>query len=229
MKYVMLFLGVLAGIPLIWRQREPLGLKKPWQVLLLCLGFSAGSTLSAMLFASLEGLLSGNGFRFGAISTYGVYFFAPPAVYFAAKAAKRDGWRWVDMFAVYAPPSLFLMRINCLASGCCGGSPIGSTGFHWPTRQAEMIFYAIMFLVLLRREKAGARIGTAFPLLAGAYGAFRFIEEWFRDYSLGALIHMAHIWSLMALIIGFGLYFELASSDGGFNTTAARPKKERSR
>ena len=223
MKYVMLFLGVLAGIPFIWKQREQLGLKRPWQILLLCLSFSAGSTLSAMLFASLEGLLSGNGFRFGAISTYGVYFFFPLAVYFAAKGMKRDGWRWVDMFAVYAVPSLFLMRINCLVSGCCGGSPIGSTGLHWPTRQAEMIFYAIMFLVLLRREKAGTQIGTAFPLLAGVYGAFRFIEEWFRDYSLGVLIHMAHIWSLMAIIIGFGIYFKL---NGGW-AQANRPRNDK--
>ena len=223
MKYVMLSLGVLAGIPLIWRQREPLGLKNPWQAILLCLGFSAGSTLSAMLFASLEGLLSGNGFRFGAISTYGVYFFFPPTVWFAAKAVKRNGWRWLDMFAVYALPSLFLMRCNCLRSGCCGGSPIGSTGLRWPTRQVEMIFYAIMLLVLLRREEAGARSGTAFPLLAGAYGAFRFIEEWFRDYSGESLIHLAHIWSLMAIIIGFGLYFELNS---GW-TQASGPRKEK--
>lgn len=43
MKYVMLFPGVPAGIPLIWRQREPLGLKNPRQALLLCLGFSAGT------------------------------------------------------------------------------------------------------------------------------------------------------------------------------------------
>ena len=224
MKYVMLFLGVLAGIPFMWRQWEQLGLKRPWQALLLCLGFSAGSMLSAMLFASLEGLLSGNGFRFGAISTYGVYFFFPPAVYFAAKGMKRDGWRWVDMFAVYAVPSLFLMRCNCLASGCCGGRPIGSTGFYWPTRQAEMIFYAIMFLVLLRREKAGAQNGTAFPLLAGAYGSFRFIEEWFRDHPGGALVHMAHTWSLMAILIGFGLYFELNSG----RTQASGPRKKRS-
>lgn len=40
---------------------------------------------------------------------------------------------------------------------------------------------------------------------------------------------MAHIWSLTAIIIGFDLYFELASSGEGINTTAARPKKERSR
>ena len=220
MKYVMLVLGVLAGIPFVWRQREPLGLKKPWQVLLLCLGFSAGSMLSAMLFASLEGLLSGNGFRFVAISTYGVYFFFPLAVYFAAKGMKRNGWRWVDMFAVYAAPSLFLMRINCLVSGCCGGRPIGSTGFYWPTRQAEMIFYVIRFLVLIRREKAGARTGTAFPLLAGTYGTFRFIEELFRDHPGGSLFHMAHIWSMMAVIIGFGLYFEL-NSDRGTSKQAA--------
>lgn len=224
MKYVMLFLGVLVGIPFIWRQREQLGLKRPWQALLLCLGFSAGSMLSAMIFASLEELLSGNGFGFGAISTYGVYFFCSPAVYFAAKRVKRDGWRWMDMFAVYALPSLFLMRINCLLNGCCGGRAIGDTGLHWPTRQAEMIFYAIMFLILLRREKAGAQNGTAFPLLAAAYGAFRFIEEWFRDHSGGSLIHLAHIWSLMAVIIGLGLYFELNSG----RTQKSGPRRERS-
>lgn len=211
LKYGMILLGVLAGFPLIWRRREKLGLKGPGLVLLVCLGFSAGSVLAALLFATLEGLISGNGFHFGAISTYGVYLFCPMAVILAAKAAERDAGRWVDVFALYALPSLFLMRCNCLMNGCCGGRPIGDTELSWPTRQAEMIFYAVMLVVLLRREKAGAPKGAAFPLLTAAYGAFRFVEEWFRSSSGTSLLHLAHLWSVLAFISGLGFYYELNS------------------
>lgn len=208
-KYLTVLLGFLAGYPLVWRRKETLGLKKGWQAVLLCICFSACSVLSALVFATLEGLLGGEGLRFGEISTYGVYLFCPIVIFLTVRATERDGGRWMDVFALYALPSLFLMRCNCLFSGCCGGRAIGQTGLFWPTREAEMVFYAVMFLVLLRREKRGAPKGTAFPLLAAAYGGFRFVVEWFRATSGDALIHLAHLWSVLSVITGIAVYFEL--------------------
>lgn len=224
LKYIMVLLGLLAGIPLVWRRREALGLESPGQALLLCFGFSLCSVLAAMAFAALEGLISGTGAGFGSISTYGVYLFCPAAVLLAARAAGKDGGRWLDMFALYALPSLFLMRVNCLLSGCCVGRYITADGPRWPVRQAEMAFYGVFLIVLLRREKAGAPEGTAFPLLAAVYGAFRFAAEWFREGSGGSLIHLAHVWSMMAVIIGLGVYFELNSG----RTQKSGPRRERS-
>lgn len=216
-------MGLLAGFPLVWMRRGALGLKGPGQVLVMCLGFSLCSVLAAMVFACLEGLLSGGWHSFGSISTYGVYLFCPAAVLLAARAAGKDGLCWLDAFALYAPVSLLLMRCNCLASGCCSGRVIGDTGLYWPTREAEMVFYAVILLVLLRRERAGAPKGTAFPLLAASYGAFRFVEEWFRAGSGGSLIHLAHLWSVAAVVAGLGVYFELNSG----RAQKRAPRRER--
>lgn len=169
-----------------------------------------------MLFAGIESLIAGEGFRFGAISTYGVYFICPVLLIFAAKICQKDIRSVFDVFALYAMPSLFLIRCNCLLSGCCGGTEIPGTGLHWPTREAEMLFYVFMLIFLIRREKNGALKGTAFPLLMIFYGGFRFIEEWFRAASGAGMIHLAHLWSLIAIAIGCSVYFELkAGKDRG--------------
>lgn len=218
-KYIAVLLGLLAGFPLVWKRRARLGLKDAWQVGLLCLAYSTFSVAAALVFAGVESLLSGEGFRLGAISTYGVYFFCPVFLLLLARALKKPGREWMDVFALYALPSLFLLRINCLISGCCGGRQIGSTGLHWPTREAEMVFYGILLLVLLRRERTGAQPGTAFPLLTAAYGAFRFMEEWFRTGTGGSLLHLAHGWSVLACILGLGFYFEC---NAGYGRAKAR-------
>lgn len=210
-KYIVILLGLLAGFPLVWRRRERLGLHDPSQAALACSLLTALSVGSAMLFAALESAISGGTVSLGAVSTYGVYFICPILLLLLARVLKRDAKSWFDVYALYALPSLFLLRCNCLVSGCCSGRPIADTGLHWPTRQAELVFYAAMLLVLLRREKADAPAGTAFPLLMASYGAFRFIEEWFREAQGAGLIHLAHAWSVAAIVIGLGLYFELGN------------------
>lgn len=209
-KYLAVLLGVLAGFPLVWRRRDSLGLKRPWQIVLICAAFSVFSVLSAILFAALESLLGGQSPSFGAISTYGVYLICPFLVLLLSKALKRNPRSVFDAYAFYALPSLFLLRCNCLWSGCCGGRFIpGSGSLHWPTREAEMIFYAAMLLLLLFRERRGVPPGTAFPVLMFSYGAFRFVEEWFREGSGTSLVHLAHLWSIIALVVGLGFYLEL--------------------
>lgn len=219
-------LGVLSGIPLMWNRRERLMLKNPFQAVLSCITVCAICVASAMLFATMEGLISGEGLSFGAISTYGVYFFCPLFLILLAWVFKRDARYWLDVYALCAMPTLFLLRCNCLLTGCCGGRVIPGTDLHWPTREAEMVFYVVMLLVLLRREKRGAAPGTGFPLLMAAYGTFRFIEEWFRAGDGMYLIHLAHAWSLAAIVIGFGFYYELKNRE---NKTRSVHRERRKR
>ena len=47
-----------------------------------------------------------------------------------------------------------------------------------------------------------------------SYGAFRFINEFFRDNGSG-LFHLAHLWSIITLIIGVCIYTELVQSKDG--------------
>ena len=211
-KYIAVAFGVIIGCLLMWKRREQLGIRTPLQTVVSCVTLCALSVLATKIFATMEFLISGKGFSFGATSTYGVYFVCPPVLLLLTKALKWNVKNWFDVYALCIAPTVFFLRINCLISGCCGGRPIGSTGLHWPTREAEMVFYTVMLLVLLRREKQDAPPGTAFPLLMAAYGAFRFIEEWFREADGTSLLHLAHGWSLVACVIGLGLYFELSKN-----------------
>lgn len=211
-KYIALFLGVAAGLPIVWQRREKLRQKNFFQTIFICLIFSVCSTFSAMLFAGIEGVISGEGFGITAVSTYGVYLLCPFLLIIFAKVCKSGISDVFDVFALYALPSLFFLRCNCLISGCCGGKEIFDTGLSWPTREAELIFYAVMLFVLLKREKRNVPQGTAFPLLMILYGAFRFIDEWFRTAPGAGFIHLAHIWSLITIVIGLSIYFELKSS-----------------
>jgi len=210
-KYIALFLGILAGFPIVWQRRNRLGKINAFQTLLVCIAFSICSTISAMLFAGIESIISGHGFTVTSISTYGIYFICPLMLMLLAKVCNLRISNIFDIFALYALPSLFFLRCNCLISGCCGGKEIFDTGIHWPTREAELIFYIVMLIFLLKREKKNVSGGTLFPLLMVSYGSFRFIEEWFRISSGAGAVHPAHIWSLIAAAIGLSIYFELQS------------------
>lgn len=211
-KYIAILAGLISGLPLVWQRREKLAVKSAAGSLAVCIMFSAFSVLSALLFGCLESVISGNGMTFSAISTYGIYSICPLLILLVCRFTGKEAKAVFDVYALYALPSLFFLRINCMAAGCCGGRQIGLTELHWPTRQAEMIFYLIMFVILLKREHK-TKAGTAFPLLTGAYGIFRFFCEWLREADTGSLVHLAHGWSCLAAVIGLGIYFELANED----------------
>lgn len=212
-KYLAVLLGVIAVFPLVWRKRKLLKMEQVWQVLIFEVVVASISMISAMLFASIEELLSNGSFSFGAISTYGIYLLSPFFFFILCRVMKWNTKDFFDVFAFCVPPALFFLRCSCLLSGCCGGRPIPGFGsLCWPTREAELVFYAAMLLFLLRRERKAAPPGTAFPLLMACYGAFRFVEEWFRKGSGASLVHLAHLWSIIALIVGLGLYFELSKT-----------------
>ena len=208
--YIAVLAGVAAGGPLVWIKRNKAGLKGGGSVLGLCLVFSALSTLSALLWASLEGVIGGKGFSFGAVSTYGIFLLCP--LMLLALFIRNPHCRGIyDLFAVYVLPSMVLQRVHCLVNGCCYGRPFFSTGRLWPTREAEIFFYILMFFVFMRLDSKGANKtgGRFFPILMIAYGCFRFVCEFFRGDSGAGLFHITHVWSLLSVLIGVSLYTEL--------------------
>ena len=198
--YAAVMLGILAGIPLVKIVRK----KSMSETVLLCIAFSAVSMVSVLLFASFEKIIAGHGISMGAVSTYGVYIIAPVIL---LALYRRDRSSIFDAFALYVLPSLFLQRIRCLFNGCCGGIQIAQTGMHWPVREAELLFYAVMLVILLRQFHNGAQPGILFPILMMSYGSFRFVEEFFREGN--GLLHMAHLWSVLTILIGYSIYIEI--------------------
>lgn len=206
--YLFVAAGLLAGVPVVWFFRERIGVRSWGGVTALCVIYSVSSVISAMLFAQLENLIStGNISGLGAISTYGIYLIGPFILMAAGKILRLKTAGVMDVFALYAMPSLFLMRCHCLVAGCCFGLPMYDTGFKWPTRESEMVFYIVMFIVLWLMLRKNKIPGQLFPLLMISYGCFRFINQWFRDTGTTGL-HMSHIWSILCAIIGLSLLLE---------------------
>ena len=212
-KYIALAVGIAVGFPLMAVRRERLKISVG-VAFLLSVSFTVLSLAATMLLAMIEALLSGETPSIGAVSVMGVYLFAAPAVFIATKLFRWKIEDAFDLYAIYALPSLFLMRINCLIAGCCLGRNIGSTGLRWPTREVELGVYTVLFFLLLLREKDKTQRGTLFPFLMTVYGVFRFIIEWFRVGNGPSLLHWSHLWAVLIGIAGYVWYTELRSKTG---------------
>ena len=85
-----------------------------------------------------------------------------------------------------------------------------NTGLHWPVRVAELIFFVVIFVVMLRMERKNELPGQLYPVLMISYGVFRFVAQWFRDakpFVFG--MHYAHVWMIIIILVGLSIYFEL--------------------
>lgn len=206
--YVAVAIGLIIGTVFLIRNRDLSVIKSEPMIVLLCFFFSAVSVLSALLFSSAEVYLTERSFSFGSISTYGIYLLCPLFLFLSGRIFKLDYRRLFDTYTYYAIISLIILRMNCIHSGCCYGKPIFHTSFLWPTRESEILFYIIMFILIIKKfNNQNNKTGSLFPMLMFSYGSFRFINEFFRHGE--GIFRLAHIWSILSVIIGYSIYSEL--------------------
>ena len=155
--------------------------------------------LFAQLFAGLEaGKLSLNQGR----SLYGTVFFLPLAFLAEAKLTKRDLAVFFDCFTLLQIFNLTLGRLYCFFTGCCYGRQIPGTDLRWPTRELELLLYAALFAWFVLRLRRGKAPGLHYPIFLISYGAFRFVIEFLRYSPAPGPFHIAHLWSLIAVVAG---------------------------
>ena len=208
---LILLLSAGAVFTAVWLVLLRKRLDMPWYAAIpLAILSTVYGVLTAKVFAFLE-----SGFNtdsFGNMRLFGVVFFMPLAYWLGAKLSKRS---YREVFDVFTPCIIFTVmcaRINCIVSGCCIGLPIpGMNGVRFPTREAEILFYIILLICLCPRVLKGKYRGQAYPIYMISYGAFRFVEEFFRSADTSSVFHSAHIWALIALIIGISIYAEIKS------------------
>ena len=183
-----------------------------WATIPLTVFLTAAGLACVKLFSALESFdLSGHtGMRL-----YGAILFMP-IVYLVLIRCFR--WNAAAFFDVQAPAMISMLwfgRINCMISGCCRGLLLpGSDVLRWPTREAELAFHGVLLAVFARRLHRQEQPGALYPLYMIAYGTFRFVIEWFREgETLFLGLHPAHIWSLLSVVIGGSIYFELRERD----------------
>lgn len=208
---LILLLSAGAVFTAVWLILLRKRLDMPWYAAIpLAILSTVYGVLTAKVFAFLE-----SGFNtdsFGNMRLFDVVFFMPLAYWLGAKLSKRS---YREVFDVFTPCIIFTVmcaRINCIVSGCCIGLPIpGMNGVRFPTREAEILFYIILLICLCPRVLKGKYRGQAYPIYMISYGAFRFVVEFFRSADTSSVFHSAHIWALIALIIGISIYAEIKS------------------
>lgn len=205
-EHMLVLILAVAGLAtyvwlLLFRQR----LKMTWwSSLLLSVLHVLYGVACVHVFAKFEGA------GIGAMSIFGAVFLMPLGYFLGAKLFKRPVTEVFDIFAVPMVFTLFCSRINCLVSGCCTGLEIGHSGLHWPTREAEMLFYLVFLALLAPRVKRAEMRGRVYPLYMVSYGIFRAIIECFRySPTYNSIFHLTHIWALLSIAIGLSVYFEL--------------------
>ena len=197
---VLLLLGTIFNVFWLYRMRRQLKMKW-YAVLILSVLHTAIGVCSVKVFAFLESGDIGNMSLFGGV-------FLMPLFYFAgAKLFKRPPADVFDIFSVCMIFTLLCARINCVISGCCLGRFIPGAHLRWPTREAEIVFYIVLLVVLIKQIRSGRSRGLIYPLYMSTYGAFRFVDECFRTSDGGHFFHLAHIWALISLFAGLSIYY----------------------
>lgn len=173
-------------------------------------------------FAKLEAIGSGASADGVTFSLFGAIFFLPLFYFLLAKISKRRTADVFDVFTVSMVFTLLCARVNCLFAGCCQGKCIsGTAGPQWPTREIELVFYAVILTILILRIRKNKNFGEIYPLYMVSYGAFRFIIEFFRmtlddqeslklygKYS-DSLFHLSHLWAILSILLGLSIYYEI--------------------
>lgn len=197
-----IILAVATVVSFIWLTNFKENLRVRWYAaLILAVLHTAIGVVCVKLFARFEGLI-GPG-ETGNLSLYGGVFLMPVFYFIGAKLFRRDLRMVFDVFSFPLIFTLFCSRFNCLIQGCCIGTVIPGTVVRWPTREAEMVFYIILLIILDRKVAKKRFDGLCYPIYMLSYGVFRFIVEWFRESThLFGVIHISHIWSLLSAVIG---------------------------
>lgn len=205
---VLLTIGTLFAFGWLFALRERLHMK--WYVAIpIAILHTLIGVLSVKIFAFME-----TGFALdslGNMSLFGGVFFMPLVYWAGAKLTKRNLGLVCDLLTPCMIFTVMCARVNCILSGCCFGLPIpGMSGLRWPTREAELVFYLVLLVLLVRKVWRGQTHGEIYPLYMASYGAFRFVVEFFRyqEYSLG-IFHLSHLWAAVSFAIGLSIYVEL--------------------
>lgn len=209
---LLILLSIGAAYTSIWLILMRKRLNLSWYMaILLAVAHTAYGVFTVKAFAFME--TGFNRASLGNMSLFGSVFFMPLAYWLGAKISKRQPKEVFDIFTPCMIFTLMCARINCILSGCCRGLPIpGTDGMHYPTREAEIVFYLILLAVLCPRIWKNKLQGRAYPVYMMCYGAFRFIIEFFRESKINGPFHMGHLWAVIALSLGIWIYVRMKKS-----------------
>lgn len=194
--YLILAVATAFGYFWISQFKEKLRIKE-WMAFLISVLHTFIGVICVKVFAFLESGAEG-------MSLYGAIFFLPVIYYVSAKLTKRSVADVFDIFTVCTAVTLLFSRFNCLIAGCCQGLVIpGTDATRFPTREAEILFYVVLYIAIRKKVGKQKYSGKIYPYYMISYGAFRFVTEFFRESEIMfGWFHISHVWSLLAIAIG---------------------------
>lgn len=204
--YVLMILLLIASIfnfAWLYLNKKELKMNNIFLIILFALAHTILGIIFVLVFAYLE-----SGFNkeaIGNISLFGGVFFMPLIYSLYALIRKIKISKAFDTFTVSLISALFCARINCLVSGCCKGIYLFNSNFRFPYRELELIYYLIFIILFAKDIYKGKSSGLVYPIYMASYGTFRFVLEFLRESDSSNVFHIAHIWSLISIVIGFGL------------------------
>ena len=187
----------------LYLQRERLGMRV-YAVFIVTILHVLYGVMTVRLFAALEGTPGG-------MSLFGAVFLMPVAYYVGAGITRRPVAEVFDILTICMVFTVMCARVNCLIAGCCLGRQISShTGIRWPTRETELVFYIIFLIAAIPKVRQRKTKGTIYPIYMVAYGAFRAVNECFRQSAaFSGIFHLSHLWAILTFCLGLSIMMEL--------------------
>ncbi len=167
--------------------------------------------------------------RFEGLTSFGGLIFGFLGFLWWQWRSKTPFWRFLDTIGIPVLVAQAIGRIGCLFNGCCYGRPTSEwygvqfadvPGKHVPAQLVDFFFMLVGALALtIWERKARPKPGVSFGLFLVAYGASRFIYEFFRAgtpqevleevassaYIKGLPITLAQLTCLILALIGVGV------------------------
>lgn len=207
--HLLLTIATIATV-FIWlmRCRERANMK--WSMALIV---ATVHTLFGVLCMHLWALMEGgfNPDTSAGLRLYGGIFALPLAYLCWAKATKRKISETMDIGAISTLIGMIFARCTCMVGNCCVGNLIGTSSIRWPIREIELLYYVAFLIYYAGKVYSGKTYGQVYPAYLISYGILRFVMEWVREEFTGniGIIHLAHVWSIISIVIGAAIYFEL--------------------
>lgn len=172
--WLLLFIGTVFTFTWLFTQRKKL--KTAWySAIAISIIHALYGVLTVKAFAFLESGFSKDGFN--GMSIFGAVFMMPLAYLLCAKLFKRNVKTVFDIMTPCMVFTLMCARVNCVINGCCFVAFIpGTDKTRFPTREAEILFYIILLIIICTRIIKEKNDGEIYPLYMICYGAFRFVN-----------------------------------------------------
>lgn len=205
--FLIMLLTIASADSFVWLyvfNREKLNAKW-WELALVSILHTVFGVLMVKFFALLEAGFDAK--KAGSMSLYGGIFFMPIFYLIYAKIKKLPCGLVFDIFVVNLAFTLFLARINCFYAGCCIGKIVPNSEVRYLTREFDAAMNALfsigaIFFVLKKKLS-----NMLYPIYMIYYGVARFIIEFFRESNTTSALHIAHVWSIISVVIGIIFIF----------------------